>query len=932
MRVLTYADLDTSAVSRQYEKVRSALERGDYRSAELKKLVPGPYFRAKLDASSRLLIQFVKYQGEQVCLILEVIFRHNYGRSRFLRGAELQWDRIEELPAVAEPTGSVSLNYLNPGGNRFRVLDRVLSLDDAQEAVMAKPLPLVVVGSAGSGKTALTLLRMGQIPGKALYLTQSGYLAQLAEEMYRAGGYGQEQSAHFLSFSDYLRELGPLPGREVDYRQFRGWFEACRKLVPFSDAHQLYEEFRGVIGSRPGGVLSLEAYLGLGLRESLFSPDQRRSVHDLFLRYQEWLSQEKLFDSTLLAVSWQERVRPAYDLVVIDEVQDLTQAQVALALRSLREPGNFLLCGDSNQIVHANFFSWSAIRRLFWEDRGLAPPQGPEVLRGNFRNSAQVTRLCNAILKVKHARFGSVDRESNFLIEAESALEGSVELWSDDSQSVEQLAAQASNSASLAVLVLRDDQKAAARRRYRTPLVFSVQEAKGMEYPAVILDGFISAEPAIYAEIARGVEPLDLLGEGLSYRRSRDRSDRSLERFKFYINSLYVAASRAVQSLYWVEQAADHPLLRLLGLQVGQRGVAIPAPRSSQADWARAAEQLEARGKLEQARDIRQTRLGSQDRSASPATLYWEVLDEAAIARLRERAYGPVPSVKAQRMVFEYAAWHGIFPILQELAGSGFGPAITVLAGGRPALIPLRRSLWERHVREFEGRGGKQVLWKCERYGVDYRTPLDATPLMLAALAGNPGLVDALLERGGNPDARDHFGHTAALLALARAAEDSTYSADAFAAVWERLAPLHLDLRGPATTLRITPDAPLWFPVVSMLARFKELQAVPPGPAGIRPPRGFAASDLLRGAARLSQPLGSKELSQEQLRALLARNTARAGDLPALFCRLARGHYSLHPSWELLCEGTWRPISELLNYRQLGLALDAGSLAPGAAE
>ncbi len=69
---------------------------------------------------------------------------------------------------------------------------------------------------------------------------------------------------------------------------------------------------------------------------------------------------------------WFERYRsvaklaqPTYDFMVVDEVQDLTSVQLALLLKTLAKPGQFLLCGDSNQIVHPNFFSWAAVRAQF---------------------------------------------------------------------------------------------------------------------------------------------------------------------------------------------------------------------------------------------------------------------------------------------------------------------------------------------------------------------------------------------------------------------------------------------------------------------------------------------------------------------------------------------------------------------------------------
>jgi hypothetical protein len=85
-----------------------------------------------------------------------------------------------------------------------------------------------------------------------------------------------------------------------------------------------------------------------------------------------------------------------------------------------------VLCGDSNQIVHPNFFSWSAVKTMFWQ--GLAGDalsrQTLHVLHANYRNTRGVTELANRLLKIKQARFGSVDRDSNFLVESASEMDG----------------------------------------------------------------------------------------------------------------------------------------------------------------------------------------------------------------------------------------------------------------------------------------------------------------------------------------------------------------------------------------------------------------------------------------------------------------------------------------------------------------------------
>lgn len=52
--------------------------------------------------------------------------------------------------------------------------------------MLDQPLRWVPVGSAGSGKTAVTLSRLRQMRGQVLYFTQSAYLAQAAQDPYHA--------------------------------------------------------------------------------------------------------------------------------------------------------------------------------------------------------------------------------------------------------------------------------------------------------------------------------------------------------------------------------------------------------------------------------------------------------------------------------------------------------------------------------------------------------------------------------------------------------------------------------------------------------------------------------------------------------------------------------------------------------------------------
>ena len=109
MRLLTHHQLDTHRVRAQFAKLQQAVARDDFKSPNLKKLSPTPYWRFKLDQTNRLLVQFARHGNETVCLALEVIHNHAYEHSRFLRGASLHWDQLDldDAPAPG-PFGSVS--------------------------------------------------------------------------------------------------------------------------------------------------------------------------------------------------------------------------------------------------------------------------------------------------------------------------------------------------------------------------------------------------------------------------------------------------------------------------------------------------------------------------------------------------------------------------------------------------------------------------------------------------------------------------------------------------------------------------------------------------------------------------------------------------------------------------------------------------------
>jgi hypothetical protein len=445
---------------------------------------------------------------------------------------------------------------------------------------------------------------MKQAIGDMLYVTQSAYLVKNSRDLYYAHDYeNADQQVDFLSFQEFLESIEVPDGKPVSFQAFQVWFSRYRHGGPLKDAHKLFEEFRGVITgpATDKSWLGRADYLALGVKESIFLAEEREAVYDVFEKYLAFLTEQKLYDGNIVSHRYLSKITPRYDFVIVDEVQDLTNIQLYLILKSLRRPQDFILCGDSNQIVHPNFFSWSKVKSLLYRQDDLqAEGELIRILNTNYRNSPQVTEIANRILKIKNQRFGSIDKESHYLVKSNGHTQGEVLLLEDSAGIRQELDKKTRTSTLFAVIVMNAEQKPEAARHFSTPLVFTIQEAKGLEYENIILYNFLTLEESRYREISRGVSHSDL-EQDFKYARGKDKTDKALEVYKFYINALYVALTRAIKNLYWIESNARQSLLDLLSLSEVRTTLELASQNSSLDAWRQEAHKLELQGKQEQA-------------------------------------------------------------------------------------------------------------------------------------------------------------------------------------------------------------------------------------------------------------------------------------------------------------------------------------------
>lgn len=901
MDILYYSDLDYSKVKKSFAKVVEQLKNGNFAGAEVKKMTNTGYYRAKLDEEHRLLFKFARYSEKTYLLLLEVILHHNYRDSRFLGGAIIDDSKVAPLtrPEEVEAEAVVRLPYVNPRSTQFHLLDKIICFDDDQREVFGLPVPLIVIGSAGSGKTALTLEKIKTLRGNILYVTLSSFLVENSANLYYSFQYSNEdQQIDFLSFKEYLETLSIPAGKEIHFKAFDTWFARHRNNVKNRDAYKLYEEFKGVLTgmSVDKAWLSREEYLGLGIRQSVFLPEERPQVYDLFEKYLQFLKENNFYDSNILSFEYQSLCVPKYDFIIVDEVQDLTNAQLYLILKSLNTAGQFILCGDSNQIVHPNFFSWANVKTMFYTHEHLN--NDIRILRTNYRNSPQVTEAANRLLKVKNLRFGSIDRESTYLVNSVSEKPGEVVCLPDSPRIKQELNQKTRNSTQFAVVVMNNDDKAEARKLFQTPLLFSVQEAKGLEYENIILLNFVSQKPREFMEISDGVSKADVTAEEIRYARAKDKTDKSLDAYKFYVNSLYVAMTRAVRNLYVMESSQKHPLLELLGLTEQRQKLDMAEQKSSLEEWQREARRLEMQGKTEQADLIKTNILGNQKTPWTPIT--WEELK-----LLKEQALDPaVFNKKSKDRLFDFALMYNDQVLIRQLSELKYRRA--------DRADMERKSLMRRDYAHYASDDIKKLTENIKKYGLDYRDVFNMTPLLAAIKTGATKITDYLLQQKARLDVTDNLGINPFLMALQQAHINPKYLKERIPNIYSKLQPDFIKIKVDNHLVKISPRSAEFFLLHNFLAAQVPVVLKKEGIAD----RGLDMDDVEDIANSFPNTiLPEFRKKRTYLNAILSKNEVSRNDPynRKLFLRIARGVYVINPDLDILvAEDHWMNAYDMM--------------------
>lgn len=516
-----------------------------------------------------------------------------------------------------------------------RELELKLSLEQAR-AVFA-PGPLLLRGTAGSGKTTVSVYRLARLvqeqPGaRVVYATYSAALLntvrQLFGDLYRARRIpAPERPPEFLTFPALYQRLAGMPEttRPVRFAAFDRWY---RGVFGESDGALAWEEIRGII---KGACLELDReqltrgeYEQLGRKRAPLFAAERPRLFKVYERYRDWLrSQQRYDDIDLARKAWRSLGDGARcDHVVCDEGQDLTELEMAFLLALCRSPQGLFFAADPQQIVNPSGFRWAEIRSLLRHRNRLVPEIWS--LTRNYRSVHSVVALANALIRIQRERTGRSDDDAL----QETILQGAspVVVGGDEEAVLEQIR---DFGPRCAVITASAESAERLGQRLASERVFSVADAKGLEFDGCVLWGILGDDRQLWSDILEGEAPLK---EDPASRRA--------------LRHAYVAVTRARRYLGAYE--SDPAALALWQTADLRSHVEVDEPAglarfmvtaASPEEWLEQGDYFLARGRYKQAAECFR-RGGSAEREEAALARFHESVEEFGTAATLYRRLG----------------------------------------------------------------------------------------------------------------------------------------------------------------------------------------------------------------------------------------------------------------------------------------------------
>lgn len=432
--------------------------------------------------------------------------------------------------------------------------------------------PVAFIGSAGTGKTILSLQNCLDLQGNGsvLYLTYEPALRDYAEkklsEMWannvecytyaelassELAGAKLADEAYFHSFLlDYLDKRPPLSKKLKAIGGTRA-----------AQASRVYLYLRGLMfGSKEcaqSSKLRQEQFLSKMADEPSISNELASVIYEVGSAYDKHLKKAGLTTDNLLAYRLinKKKRSHSFNAVVLDEYQDLTELQFISLLPYLGSKEtrrlSLYLYGDENQCVNPTIFSLSRANAALTEYFDYPFKISTLSLDGSYRSGPNLLAFINKLKTIKKESIGAQKQELD--AEEKSLREDQEDLFvayiEEKGKFADIVKVAAASDADIVFLFPSPSSCKAKKvslksiedstvQSYIQSSFLSVGEAKGREWDAVVLVDFLSEFGEEFAACLEG----------------KDSSTHASTIHRMMFNRLYVGLTRARNQILLYEE------------------------------------------------------------------------------------------------------------------------------------------------------------------------------------------------------------------------------------------------------------------------------------------------------------------------------------------------------------------------------------------
>jgi ankyrin repeat protein len=491
----------------------------------------------------------------------------------------------------------IELNFYN-GDFIARTTEQEDCLNSLLIGLKDHAFTALISGSPGAGKSSLAAALidiLAEDGKKIVYVADSVKLREEIEKNFEKSVASNEENKSAVAFNNYealLRKDSVL----IDEGMTLVGDDDLKTYFATSADKDLknkvnFEQFRQECGVMTG---TLEEYYALASHQSLFSGKNKlkAKLFQLFTNYRLKLSQESKIHLSLYAFHAGEDHHDT--IIIVDEAMDLSRFQLKTLIDLYPK---LILMGDFNQALYDSANTMDYLGHLVTSKN----PNKIICLTGTHRCGQNVAKVASNLLGVirhlglRHSIF--VDREVMShrvylgYVGFHSGLKVGTESWY---QSID------------TAVICHPDRIADVRTKLNTPLVFSIDQIKGLSYKRVVIYNWLASSNN---EGKKKLEKLIQLVSGKKLTRETSTSEDLMQ--ITFLHCLYAAATRAEDQLIFMFLGKVTPILTEF-ISLLEKGIVSPEGGAEETsirastieDWNRERQKLVDSKNMEQAAAI----------------------------------------------------------------------------------------------------------------------------------------------------------------------------------------------------------------------------------------------------------------------------------------------------------------------------------------